>query len=131
MRCSRRGGCGHRAWVHGRFAAGWDQVRIPGCGRAGAAASGRWLGCGGDDGGQVGGGEPQVLAEEGAWHLPCGGLLAQPRFPNLEQVGGLRRRVQQRRRGRRRRGGGGGGDFGGGSGGGGGAACCRGAGGGG
>jgi hypothetical protein len=49
----------------------------------------------GHDGGQVGGREPQVLAEEGARDLPFGGPAPQPRLADAQPFGGLRRREQQ------------------------------------
>jgi hypothetical protein len=51
---------------------------IPNGGRrlSAAAAADGGAGRAGDDRGQVGGGEAQVLAQEGARHLPGGGLLA-------------------------------------------------------
>jgi hypothetical protein len=47
------------------------------------------LGCAGDDRGEVGGGEPQVFAEEGAGDVAGGGFLAQPGFAYPKPLGGL------------------------------------------
>ncbi|WP_344122389.1 hypothetical protein [Planosporangium flavigriseum] len=49
----------------------------------------------GHDGGEVGGGEAQVFAEEGARDLPGGGLTPQPRLANAQLRGGLDRGIQQ------------------------------------
>jgi hypothetical protein len=49
----------------------------------------------GDDRGQIGGGEPQMLAQERAGHLPQTGLAAQPRLPHPQQHRGLGRGVEQ------------------------------------
>ena len=49
---------------------------------------------GGDDGDEVGGGEAQVFAEEGAGDLAAAGAAAQPGFRDAQQCRGLRGGVE-------------------------------------
>jgi hypothetical protein len=76
---------------------GW-QVAIPNRGRrlAPRASTGGGAGGSGHDRGQIGWGEPQVFAEEGARDGSGGGLLAQPGLTYAEPLGGLGWRVQRR-----------------------------------
>ena len=71
----------------------------------GAGPGAGCLGGGGGDRGQVGRGEAQVLAQEGARDRAGGGLAAQPRLRHRQQLRRLRRRAQRQqvaRRGRSR-----------------------------
>jgi len=54
-----------------------------------AVVGARVSGAGGDDRGEVGGGEAQVFADEGARHSTCGRFLAQPGSLDLQQFSGL------------------------------------------
>src|SRR4051812_37617336 len=83
-------------WIHAPPRRWW-QVAVPDGGRRSAArpSAGRGLAVLGDDRGQVGGGEPQVLAEEGARDLPGGGPATQPRFADTQLLGRLGRRVEE------------------------------------
>ena len=83
--------------IHASTGRDW-QVAIPTGGRrfSPAAPAHRGTGARGHDGGQIGGGEAQMFAEEGARDLAGGGLLPQPRLADLQPPGGLGRGVQQR-----------------------------------
>src|SRR3954454_15078241 len=64
-------------WMH-PLVGGSDQVGVPDGGSpATRPATHRGLRGGGDDRGQIGGGEAQVLTQERARHLPCRRLLTQ------------------------------------------------------
>src|SRR4051794_11813262 len=78
-------------WIHAPPRRWW-QVAVPDGGRRSAARppAGRSLAVLGDDRGQVGGREPQMLAEKRARDLPGGGPAAQPRLADTSSRRAMR-----------------------------------------